>query len=131
MLDQPTSLHNRRVSAPVKLHLRIGSLENVRVPKYLREEIDSAQPDSPDSQKLSFSLNSLQRVSQIGSGTSGSVSLMIYKPLHIKMACKILTISTNSEEVKDEQSKQIQRELRILRKCRSEFVVTFFGLPIC
>jgi mitogen-activated protein kinase kinase len=126
MLDQPAGLHSRRTSAPVKLNLPIGSLENVRVPDYLQEEI-SAPPDSSDSQKLLFSLASLRKVSSIGNGASGSVSLVVYKPLHVKMACKILTISSVSEELKEEEFKQIQRELRILRKCHCEQVVTFFG----
>jgi mitogen-activated protein kinase kinase len=126
MLDTPSGLHGRRASAPVKLNVRIGSLANVQIPDYLQEEI-SAQPDSAETQKLLFSLSTLRRVSSIGNGASGGVTLVIYTPLQIKMACKILTIASVSEEETEEQFKQIQRELRILRKCHSEHVVTFFG----
>lgn len=80
---------------------------------------------SKDSTYL-FKQSDLEILQKLGQGTAGTVYKVKHIPTGIFMARKLIRIS-KSDENSATIEKQINRELRILRLCRSPFIVKFYG----
>ncbi|KAI8914346.1 kinase-like domain-containing protein [Gorgonomyces haynaldii] len=66
----------------------------------------------------------------LGSGSGGLVKSALHTPTNTQMAIKIIRLSFgyNQDELEQKQmEKSILRELKILRKCQSPFVVGYYG----
>lgn len=69
----------------------------------------------------------LEFVKSCGSGNNGSVSKVIYKPTGQVMARKILNLVVSNEEEREKTEKNVLRELKILRICKSQFIIDFYA----
>ncbi|KJE90307.1 STE/STE7/MEK1 protein kinase [Capsaspora owczarzaki ATCC 30864] len=63
-----------------------------------------------------------QRLLDLGSGSSGVVTKVLHRPTKLVMARKIIHL-----EMKPTVRMQILQELRILHKCKSPYIVGFYG----
>ncbi|KAJ3293810.1 MAP kinase kinase (MEK) [Borealophlyctis nickersoniae] len=77
--------------------------------------------------KVTYRAEDLQHIAEIGSGTGGTVSKVLHRPSGMILARKVVTVVLASETERKETEKRILRELKILRKCRSPYIVTFLG----
>ncbi|OAJ42153.1 hypothetical protein BDEG_25650 [Batrachochytrium dendrobatidis JEL423] len=97
------------------------SLQTPEVPR--RINVDSISKDS----KIKFCAEDLVTDIVLGSGSGGVVSKVKHIPTGMLMARKVIKMSVFEQCGQDKLEKQILRELRILRLCRSPRVVTFYG----
>ena len=76
----------------------------------------------PKSLTLDLKGSDISTIMELGSGTGGTVSKVNYLPTNTIMARKIIHV-----EAKNSVRRQILRELQILQKCNSPYIVSFYG----
>jgi serine/threonine protein kinase len=76
--------------------------------------------------KIQFKNEDIESIKKLGQGAGGTVSKVLHKPTGIFMARKIMK-SVAQDENQDKVEKQIMRELKIMRMCKSPYIVTFYG----
>ncbi|KAJ8323528.1 hypothetical protein BDV3_001635 [Batrachochytrium dendrobatidis] len=119
-----------RKPKPVRLNLKQGNITpgGVGVPG---QEIESpssvlapqlADLSIPKNLQLDLKADDIQILQELGSGSGGTVSKVLHKPSNTIMARKIIHV-----EAKNSVRRQILRELQILHKCNSPYIVSFYG----
>uniref|UniRef100_S4R637 Dual specificity mitogen-activated protein kinase kinase 1 n=1 Tax=Petromyzon marinus TaxID=7757 RepID=S4R637_PETMA len=63
-----------------------------------------------------------QKLSELGAGNGGVVNKVLHRPSGIIMARKLIHL-----EIKPAIRTQILRELQVLHKCNSPYIVGFYG----
>ncbi|KAL2911880.1 MAP kinase kinase (MEK) [Polyrhizophydium stewartii] len=76
----------------------------------------------PQSLQLDLEPDDFQKLNELDLGRDASISLVLHKPTNTIMACKTI-YDHETESVR----KQALRELQIMYKCNSPFIVPFFG----
>lgn len=69
-----------------------------------------------------ISLHDMQCIEELGRGNYGTVSKVLHKPTGVLMAMKEVRL-----ELEDTKFTQILMELEVLHKCKSPFIVDFYG----
>ncbi|KAL3895932.1 MAG: hypothetical protein SGCHY_004400 [Lobulomycetales sp.] len=69
----------------------------------------------------------LEFIAELGAGAGGTVAKVRHKPTGTIMARKIINVIVFDENERERTEKSILRELRILRVCRSPYIVEFHG----
>ncbi|KAK9464838.1 kinase-like domain-containing protein [Lipomyces arxii] len=69
-----------------------------------------------------ISLNDLQVLEELGRGNYGTVSKVLHKPSNVIMAMKEIRL-----ELDDSKFRQIIMELDVLHKCKSPYIIEFYG----
>lgn len=113
----------------------LGSLDEIRIPGLdldsIREDayaMANSKSTSQASLNLHFTIDSLEFVRILGSGSNGSVALCIHKATKTQMAKKTIPIFNSSDQDGSIVTRtQILRELRILRNCSHPNIVEFYG----
>ncbi|KAI8914581.1 kinase-like domain-containing protein [Gorgonomyces haynaldii] len=97
----------------------------------LKQEVESpssvlapqlADLSIPKNLSLDLKVEDMQTLQEMGSGNGGTVTKVIHKPTKTVMARKIIHV-----EAKNSVRRQILRELQILHKCNSPYIVSFYG----
>jgi len=133
-MSEPAKIKNKlkRFNVP-QLPSGFGSLQNLSLLALEPEDAEQSgkpkelteQSVSKDS-KYKFQESDIRSIKQLGAGTSGVVYKVEHIPTNIIMARKMIKIS-RSDENQATTEKAILRELRILRLCRSPYIVAFYG----
>lgn len=76
----------------------------------------------PDDLTLELQPQDIHTLKELGAGNGGTVSLVTHTPTQTIMARKIIHV-----EAKNSVRRQILRELQILHKCNSPYIVGFYG----
>lgn len=76
----------------------------------------------PQETKLDIKPENIETISELGSGNGGTVHRAIHTPTGTIMARKIVHV-----EAKNSVRRQIVRELQIMHKCNSPYIVGFYG----
>lgn len=69
----------------------------------------------------------LQFISELGTGAGGTVAKVLHKATNQIMARKIINVVVFDENEREKTEKSILRELKILRMCKSPYIVEFHG----
>ncbi|KAJ3068426.1 MAP kinase kinase (MEK) [Podochytrium sp. JEL0797] len=77
--------------------------------------------------ELRFRDDDLQFVQELGHGAGGSVARVVHLPTGRVMARKHLSVNVDAEQDRKKAERNLKNELKILHKCRSEFIVSSFG----
>ncbi|KAH9259195.1 hypothetical protein BASA82_001283 [Batrachochytrium salamandrivorans] len=119
-----------RKPKPVRLNLKPGTI-NPGGSGVLGQEIESpssvlapqlADLSIPKNLQLDLKSEDIHILQELGSGSGGTVSKVLHKPSNTTMARKIIHV-----EAKNSVRRQILRELQILHKCNSPYIVSFYG----
>jgi mitogen-activated protein kinase kinase len=82
----------------------------------------------PKSLTLDIKVEDIETIQELGSGIGGTVFKVLHTPTETIMARKVSIINKVIHvEAKNSVRKQILRELQILHKCNSPFIVSFYG----
>ncbi|KAI8613895.1 kinase-like domain-containing protein [Chytriomyces sp. MP71] len=76
---------------------------------------------------IKFKDEDLQFVEELGHGAGGSVAKVIHIPTGAAMARKHLSVNVDAEQDRRKAERNLKNELKILHKCRSEYIVSSFG----
>ena len=117
--DSP-GLARKRFGAPSLNSLTSLSISSIATEPKLNDT--TVRKDS----KIQFKDEDLEFIKKLGQGAGGTVSKVLHKPSGLYMARKLMK-SVASDENQDKIEKQIMRELKILRMCKSPYIVTFYG----
>ncbi|KAJ3125194.1 hypothetical protein HK098_000505 [Nowakowskiella sp. JEL0407] len=109
---------------PNALKVNVNSNNNIHSLSDIESEIESGAPKSSTSK---LSNETLLFLAELGAGSGGSVSLSKHKVTGRVLARKMLGIYVAIESERSATEKRIMRELKILRKCQSPYIVQFYG----
>ncbi|KAJ3080851.1 MAP kinase kinase (MEK), partial [Quaeritorhiza haematococci] len=77
--------------------------------------------------RLKLKDEDLQFIEELGAGSGGTVAKVLYKPTGNIMAKKIINVVVVDESERERTEKRILRELKILKICKSPYIVEFYG----
>ncbi|KAI8923542.1 kinase-like domain-containing protein [Entophlyctis helioformis] len=117
-----------RKAKPVRLNLKPGITPSAAG---ISQEVESpssvlapqlADLSIPKNLQLDLKTEDIVVLQELGAGNGGTVSKVQHKPTNTIMARKIIHV-----EAKNSVRRQILRELQILHKCNSPYIVSFYG----
>ncbi|ODV91079.1 hypothetical protein CANCADRAFT_2795 [Tortispora caseinolytica NRRL Y-17796] len=115
--ESSPSVSSERSQYAVELQPRRPTAQCVDSP---RSDLDAAQLSIDGSPLLRS--EDFKSLSELGAGAGGSVNKVLHRPSRKIMARKMIRI-----EAKATVSKQIVRELYIMKECKTDYIVSFFG----
>ncbi|KAJ3235741.1 MAP kinase kinase (MEK) [Chytriomyces hyalinus] len=77
--------------------------------------------------EVKFKEEDLQFAEELGHGAGGSVAKVVHIPSGAVMARKHLSVNVDAEQDRRKAERNLKNELKILHKCRSEYIVSSFG----
>ncbi|ORY39589.1 mitogen-activated protein kinase [Rhizoclosmatium globosum] len=80
--------------------------------------------------EIKFRDEDLEFVEELGHGAGGSVAKVVHIPSGAIMARKYLSVNVDAEQERKKAERNLKNELKILHKCRSEYIVSSFGAYI-
>ncbi|RKO91702.1 kinase-like domain-containing protein, partial [Blyttiomyces helicus] len=81
-----------------------------------------AELSIPQETKLDLKLEDITVLEELGAGNGGTVNKVLHKTTDTIMARKVIHV-----EAKNSVRRQILRELQIMHKCNSPYIVSFYG----
>ncbi|KAJ3045267.1 MAP kinase kinase (MEK) [Rhizophlyctis rosea] len=127
----PSTPSSRRAGRPRPVRLPVSPINLNSLPAH--GELDSpsgvggiVQPLSelslPQETKLDLKMEDITILDELGAGNGGTVNKARHNPTNTIMARKIIHV-----EAKNSVRRQILRELQIMHKCISPYIVSFYG----
>ncbi|KAJ3130615.1 MAP kinase kinase (MEK) [Physocladia obscura] len=96
-------------------------------PQLTPTEINDLISNSHTADEIKYADADFEFMEELGSGAGGSVAKVFYRPTNTIMARKYLSVIVDNEMDRKNAKRNLKRELKILHRCDSEFIVRSFG----
>jgi serine/threonine protein kinase len=109
--------------------IQVGTIRGTRSFQHLDSVRHSANR-SKGTHPYQFADSSFEHICSLGSGAYSTISKVLHRPTHTIMAKKVMPIDPMENETQEETETRILRELNILLRCQSPYIVNYYGTYI-
>jgi hypothetical protein len=113
-----------------RLQVTIGSIRGANSFNHLDSLSKSSKYNSKSNPYQFTGDIDFLRISSIGSGAYSTITKVLHRSTNTIMAKKIMTIEARENESKSMTETRILRELNLLSRCQSCYIVTYYGAYI-
>jgi serine/threonine protein kinase len=82
---------------------------------------------SEGSGKVKLKDSDLEYICELGAGCGGDVVKVLHRPTGMMMARKIIGVFVSDEEERLMGEQKILKEMKLLKLCKSKYIVEFYG----